>query len=237
MILLFDFLPTFAQAEDFLRRHIKPKAVQEAEKRRSGRKMREAGRRVKRAFVVSGASGAGLLGYGAAVAPVGTTAMIAAGAATLVVAGTAMLWPAQASGGGKISSTELLALAGNAEDWLLDQRKSLPGRALPAVDAVFVRFQDLQPRLAALDPHSTLAWELRRLLAEHLPRLIQSYAELPQVVQDEDRTLLPRLIEGLGTVERELARICKECSRDHLTTFEAQERFLATRYGDSRFGD
>ena len=46
-----DFTGMLGQAEDFLRRHLKPKAVQEAEKRRRRRKAREAGRRFGRAVV------------------------------------------------------------------------------------------------------------------------------------------------------------------------------------------
>lgn len=232
-MLSFDPFKTFAKAEELFRRHIKPKAVQEAEKRSSGRRLREAGRRAKRALTVGGASGAGLIGYGAVVAPLGTTALIASGAATLVAAGTALLWPVQPPRAGRISRDELVALAGNAEDWLIEQRKTVPGRALPALDGVFFRLDDLQPRIAALDPHSTLAWDLRRLLGEHLPRLLQSYAELPATVRGEDPGLLQRLIDGLGTIDQELARICREASREHLTTFEAQERFLDIRYKDS----
>jgi hypothetical protein len=227
---VFDFTRAFTQAEDFLRRHIKPKAVQEAEKRRTGRKLREIGRRLKRGVAVSGASGAGIIGYGAMVAPLGTTALIAAAAGTAIAAGTALLWPKRAE---KISREELIALAADAEEWLLEQRMKLPGRAIPALDAVFYRLDDLTPRVAALDPHSTLAWDLRRLLGDHLPRLVHSYVELPATVRDSDPTLLRRLTDGLATVDEELSRICREAARDHLTTFEAQERFLEVRYKDS----
>lgn len=228
---MFDFTRAFTQAEDFLRRHIKPKAVQEAEKRRTSRKLREAGRRVKRFVAVGGASGAGVIGYGAMVAPLGSTALLATAAGTAIAAGAALLWPKR--GAEKISREELIALAADAEEWLLEQRMKLPGRAIPALDAVFFRLDDLGPRIAALDPHSTLAWDLRRLLGDHLPRLVHSYVELPATVRDSDPSLLRRLTDGLATVDEELVRICREAARDHLTTFEAQERFLDIRYRDS----
>jgi hypothetical protein len=229
---VFDFTRAFGQAEDFLRRHIKPKAVQEAEKRRRRRRRNALIARFNRGLAVAGTGGAGLIGYGVAVAPVGATGLAAALAATAIAAGATMFWPQGDGPRGKISRAELLALLGDAEEWLLLQRQKLPGRALPALDQIFFRLHDLQPHVAELDPHATLAWDLRRLLADHLPRLVHSYAELPATVRDAEPELLHSLVEGLGTLDEELTRICREVSRDHLVTFQAQERFIETRYRD-----
>jgi hypothetical protein len=228
-----DWSRALGQAEEFLRRHWKPKAVVEAEKRRLQRKTRDVARRIKRAVAVTGSSGAGILGYGVAIAPVSTTALLVAGTATLAAAGAMLFWPSQSAAGRKISSEELVALVAEAEEWLLQQRPKLPGTAIPAVDSIFFRLGDLNPHLAALDPISTLAWDLRRLLGDHLPRLVFSYAQLPATVRDEQPELLQRLVDGLATLDEELARICREAARSHLVTFQAQERFIETRYRDA----
>jgi hypothetical protein len=128
-----------------------------------------------------------------------------------------------------------MALVSDAEEWLLEKRMTLPGRVIPALDKVFFRLNDLNPHVKVLDPHAPLAWDLRRLLADHLPRLVHSYSELPATVRDEQPELLPRLLSGLETLDDELARICKEASRDHLLTFQAQDRFIETRYKDRDF--
>ena len=228
-----DWNRALGQAEEFLRRHWKPKAVVDAEKRRIRRKTREATRRVKRAIAVTGTSGAGVIGYGFAVAPLSTTALLVAGTATLAAAGASLFWPGASPAGRKISREELVALAAEAEEWLLQQRAKLPGSAIPAVDSIFFRLGDLHPQVEAMEPTSTLAWEVRRLLGDHLPRLVYSYAQLPAAVRDEQPELLQRLIEGLATLEEELARICREAARSHLVTFQAQERFIETRYRDA----
>ena len=228
----FDFTIAFGKAEDFLRRHIKPKAVQEAERRRRQRKRREVGKRLTRASYLGGGAGAGLVGYEVLIGSMGMPGLATAGAAAAVGIGATLFWPARSNAGRKISREELDALIGDAEHWLLEQREILPGRALPAFDMIFFRLNDLHPRLATLEPNSTLAWDLRRLLTNHLPRLVQSYSELPATVRDPDAELLQRLIDGLGTLDEELIRICHEASREHLTTFEAQERFLEARYKD-----
>ena len=229
---MFDFNKAWEQAEDFLRRHIKPKAVVEAEKRRAQRRAQVAMRKFNRAASIAGTSGAGVLGYSLAVAPVGTPGLIAAGAATLVAAGAALCWPTRSPVDGKISREELTALVAEAEDWLLGQRKTLPGRAIPGVDAIIARLGDLHPHVPALDPYGQVAWDLRRLLTDHLPRLILSYSSLPATVRDADPSLFQRLIVSLKTLDEELVRICKEASRDHLLTFEVQDRFIESRYKD-----
>jgi len=234
----FDFTIAFGKAEDFLRRHIKPKAVQEAERRRKLRKRRAAGRRLARASYLGSGAGAGVIGYEVLIGSMGMAGLVTAGAAAAIAMGTTLLWPAGSKASRTVSREELDALVHDAENWLLEQRAKLPGRAIPAFDMIFFRLNDLHPRLAALEPNSTLAWDLRRLLTNHLPRLVQSYSELPATVRDADPELLDRLIDGLGTLDEELIRICREASREDLTTFEAQERFLEARYKDGvRFKD
>jgi hypothetical protein len=222
------------QTEEFLRRHIKPKHVVAAEKRRTERKLAEAGRRLRNTMGAIGASGAGIFAY-VAMAPATTAGLIVAGTAGVLATGAALFWPKK-SPMDRISREELLALVLAAEDWLLQQRATLPGRAIPAFDQILFRLNDLHPHLPAIDPHGTLAWDLRRILTEHLPRLVQSYGGLTETVRQQDPELLPRFVEGLETVDEELIRICKEASRDHLLTFEVQEQFLETRYRDKGIG-
>lgn len=226
----FDFNNALGKAEEFVRRHFKPKAVQEAEKRRKQRKLRDAGRRLRDTTLVMGASGGGILAY-SAVGAVGTPALIAVGTATLIATGFTLFWPRRSDPGG-VSNEELALLVSEAEEWLLERRATIPGRAIPAFDAIFLRLNDLQPRIVDMNPHASFAWDLRRLLGDHLPRLIHSYTELPDTVRTRDPALLQRLIDGLGTLDEELVRICHDANRHHLTAFEAQERFIDIRYKD-----
>ncbi|HYD36931.1 MAG TPA: hypothetical protein VEA60_04925 [Allosphingosinicella sp.] len=225
-----DLAGLWRQADEYLRRHIKSKAVREAEKRRAERQSQEAARRVKRAAVVGGASGAGLLGYGLLIAPLAGPALIAAGGGALLLVAVSLALPSRRRTGGDFSQAELAALPGEAEDWLLGRRDGLPLAVRPLLDRIFGRLGDLQPHLAALAPHSGPAWEARRLLGDHLPRLVLAYEAIPPSARHEDPAVEERLAAGLRTIADALDELCREICRDPLMSFETQGRFLETRY-------
>jgi hypothetical protein len=227
-------------AEDLLRSGLKSKAVREAEKRRLEHKAREAkrrfelrardaGRRLGRAVAVTGASGAGMVGYGLAVAPLGTAGLFAATAATAVAAMAALSWPARrekAEAGGPEADFKTLPL--RTEDYLLSQRAQLPGRAHAALDAIHESLADLARQAELLHAEAPLAGEARRLLESYLPRLIDSFLALPRPARTPE--VCARLAESLCTVADELARLTAEIGRDRMLSFDTQERFIQSRY-------
>lgn len=227
----FDVVGMLRQADEYLRRNLKSKAVRAAEKRRQERQSREAEARMKRAALVGGASGAAILGVGALVAPVAVPVLAAAGGGALLLAVGSLFRPLRRRGGeGDFSQAELAELPGDAEDWLLTQRDGLPLDCRPGLDRIFRRLGDLQPHLATLAPHSTAAWEARRLLGDHLPRLVFAYEAIPDSAREDDPDVRARLRAGLETVADALDALCREVCRDPLMTFETQNRFLESRY-------
>lgn len=227
----FDFVGLLRQADEYLRRNMKSKAVRAAEARRSDRQSREAEARVKRAALAGGVSGAAILGVGTLVAPVAVPVLAAACGGALIVAVGALLRPAKRRGAeGDFSMAELAELPGDAEDWLLDRREGLPFECRAPLDRIFQRLGDLQPHLAALAPHSTSAWEARRLLGEHLPRLVHAYEAIPALVRQEEPEVGTRLRSGLETVADALDQLCREVCRNPLMALETQDRFLESRY-------
>lgn len=228
----FDVAGMLRQADEFLRRNMKSKAVRAAEKRRTDRQSREAERRMKRAALVGGASGAAILGVGTLVAPVAIPVLAAAaGGGALVLAVGSLFRPSRRRAPeGDFSQAELAELPGDAEDWLLARREMLPLNCRPPLDRIFQRLGDLQPHIAKLACHSTPAWEARRLLGDHLPRLILAYEEIPDSARLEEPKVGERLRDGLTTVADALDDLCRQVCRDPLMTFETQGRFLESRY-------
>jgi hypothetical protein len=217
-------------AEDFLRKHMKSKSVREAEKRRQERRQREAARKFKRAAAAGGVTGAGAFAYAVTLAPF-ASALVAAGAVAVAGAAIMGMWT-----GGKnpkqFSSEELQALPVQAEEWLLDQRLMLPKQAWPVYESILDTLGDLPRHLGKVDPNSTVAWEARRLIGEHLPTLIATWCGLPAAVRERGEEV-ERLTEGMRTIAVELARLAEEASRDERFLFETRQRYLDSRYRDN----
>jgi hypothetical protein len=226
----FDIAGMLRQADEYLRRSMKSKAVRAAEKRRTERQSLEASARMKRAALLGGASGAAILGVGTLVVPVAAPVLVAAGGALLLALGSLLRPSRRRRADGDFSQAELAQLPGDAEDWLLDRREGLPLDCRPQLDRIFQRLGDLQPHLATLAPHSTAAWEARRLLGEHLPGLILAWDALPGSAQEEEPEVRARLRAGLETVADALDALCREVCRTPLMTFETRGRFLESRY-------
>jgi hypothetical protein len=227
----FGFGGAWKAAEDFLRRTMRSRAVREAEKRRDERRSAEAWRKSRRAATLGGTSAAGTFAYAATIAPLASAA-IAAGAAA--VAGLAIygMWSSRAQEPAKLSKEELAALPCKAEEWLLERRLALPATAGAPLDAILDALGDLPPRLGKLEPNSTLAWEARRMIADHLPTLVESWCALPAATRERDFETRERLIDGLGTIAKELGRLCEEASHEERMAFETRRRFLDARYGE-----
>lgn len=222
----------FSYAEDFVRRHWKSKAVRDAEKRVRQRNQRRAALRAKRGLAAGLASGTGIAAYAVAVAPLAGPALGIAGGCALVAVAAGIAWPTRRSAR-MVSNEELGHLAADAEEWLLARRPELPRDALPPVDEILVHLGDLQPHLERIDPHAGLAWEARRLIGDHLPRLIESWCDLPTAARVAEPDLASRLTASIETLEDELARLCRDISRSSLVDFEARGRFIESRYRDA----
>ncbi|TFI58114.1 hypothetical protein E2493_11035 [Sphingomonas parva] len=219
----------FRAAEEFVRRHIKTKAVRDAEKRRQERRQRQAMQNAKKAGAVAGVFAVGAFGVGIAFAPV-TSAALAAGAAAVAGLAASGLLPKRRTS--SFSREELAALPGQAEEWLLDQRMHLPQTAAAAIDAILVNLGDLPPHLGRIDPGSSLAWDARKLLGEHLPNLVQAWCNLPSQTRETDVETRVRFERGLGTIAEEVARLTHEASRDERMRVETHGRYLDARYRD-----
>ena len=135
----------------------------------------------------------------------------------------------------RLIQAELPALPQRTETWLQSQRPALPAPAARLVDSIGLRLEAIQPQLVGLDPREPAAHEVRKLIAEELPELIQGYARVPRTLRSEERNgMTPdaQLIEGLTVVESELARMSADLASGDLHNFQTQGRYLELKYRD-----
>lgn len=229
----FELERVLYETEDFLRRNLRSAPAREAKKRKARRALEEAMRRARRAGLVLVGLVAALIVYSLAVAPIGLLTWIVALPTVLLFALLTLFWPSrrqrEAAPDPK-RPIDLSRLAARAEEGLLDRRPELPGRALPAADAILSRLNELQPHLDRLDPNSLPAGDARRLIGEHMPRLIDTYLDLPHSSRTPGSEASQRFTESLGIVAGELETLLETCCRDKQMSFDTQNRFLETRY-------
>jgi hypothetical protein len=230
----FDLERVLYETEDFLRKNLRSRSARDARKRQAQRKMLELLRRLKRAGFILAALLVALVALSLFL-EIGFLTWLVALPTILLVAFMSMFWSGKRREDPETTvargeALPLAELALRAEDGLIDRCKELPGRALPAADAIISRLNELQPHLASLDPQATLAGDARRLIGQHLPRLVDTYLELPPSARGPGSESTARLTESLGIVGQELDHLLDQCCRDRQLSFETQRRFIETRY-------
>lgn len=119
--------------------------------------------------------------------------------------------------------------------WLDRRRRALPALAAPQIDSISARLAVLEPQLAALPANDPVAADLGRLLGQHLPELVDRYTKVPaaqrKVPAPDGSNIEQRLLDGLGVVDSELARVSEQLAEGDRNAFLIQGRFLESRYG------
>lgn len=224
-----------ADAEAVLRRHSErgQSLSARARQRRNAALMRK----VKYAFwaIVAVLIASAVAGF---ITPLGTTGVMIA----LGVMMAAVLLIAIAPGEKKVraealADTALTALPLQTEIWLENQRKALPAPAVTLVDSIGVKLETLAPQLERLGEQDPAAQEIRKLLTDHLPELVTGYQSIPEPLRREERNgRIPerQLIDGLGVIDAEIARMSENLASGDLDKLAVQNRFLELKYQEAK---
>ena len=203
------------------------------------RRRRNAGllRKVKYAFwaILAVLLGSAVAGF---VLPLGTTGVMIALGVLIAMLLLIALMPTQSRVRTEaLAETPLTALPLQTEIWLENQRKALPAPAITLVDSIGVKLETLAPQLERLDPQDPAAQDVRRLLADHLPELVTGYQSIPQPLRREERNgRVPerQLIDGLGVIDTEIARLSEQLASGDLDKLATQNRFLELKYQEAK---
>ncbi len=190
--------------------------------------------KVKRAAVAVGAVwlGASILGW--IISGIGLGGVMA----TLGLSGIA-LWaflrypnmPVPSSE--SLKKSELPQLAGQTEIWLEQQRALLPAPAVKLVEDIGTRLDDLSPQLAQIGENDPAAREVRTLVGEHLPELINGYKNLPDSLKQKSHagsSPEDQLINGLSVIDSEIEDMTHKLAKGELDKLAVRERFLEMKY-------
>jgi hypothetical protein len=132
-----------------------------------------------------------------------------------------------------LTEADLPELAATTELWLEGRRNALPAPALDAVDMIGVRLEQLGPQLEALDPGAPAAREVRKLLSEHLPELVNSYTRIPAGLRGREHagsTPAAQVTDGLHVIAGQIEAMSRELSQGDLDALAVRGRFLESKY-------
>ena len=125
-------------------------------------------------------------------------------------------------------------LPAQTERWLEAQRPALPAPAQTLADQIGIKLEAMAPQFARLDPQEPAAYELRKLVAEELPELVEGYRRVPDAMRREPRNggASPdkQLIDGLRVVDEELLRMSEQMASGDLDKLATQGRYLELKY-------
>jgi len=134
-----------------------------------------------------------------------------------------------------LASSDITMLPQKTEAWLQRQRAALPAPAQRLADGIGLKLEQLAPQVASLDPREPAAAEVRKLLSVELPELIDGYNRVPlSLRQDAGNGIAPdkQLVEALGVVDSELARMSADLASGDLNKLATQGRYLQLKYKD-----
>lgn len=157
------------------------------------------------------------------------TALLVATAAYVLMRFPQMPMPTTES----LKLTDLGTLAGKTEIWLEAQRPALPAPAVTLMQDIGVRLDQLAPQLQTLDDNDPAAREVRKLVGEHLPELINGYKRIPESLRNKKhagKTPAQQLVDGLKTIDREIETMTGQISRGELDKLAVRGRYLEIRY-------
>lgn len=157
------------------------------------------------------------------------TALLVATAAYVLMRFPQMPMPTTES----LKLTDLSTLAGKAEIWLEAQRPALPAPAVTLMQDIGARLDQLAPQLQTLDDNDPAAREVRKLVGEHLPELINGYKRIPESLRNKEhagKTPAQQLVDGLKTIDREIETMTGQISRGELDKLAVRGRYLEIRY-------
>jgi hypothetical protein len=180
---------------------------------------------------------AAAIAWGLAIGPIGQfgflAAVVALVVAWVVIVGASRVPEITTEA---LGQSDLPALPQRTEAWLQRQRPALPAPAQRLADGIGVKLEAIAPQVQALDPAEPAAAELRKLLAQELPDLVEGYTRVPQALRGTARDGGPapdqQLVAALSVVDTQLDELSAALAEGDLRRLATQGRYLELKYKD-----
>ena len=135
----------------------------------------------------------------------------------------------------EINKGNVQQMVGRTELWLEAQRPALPAPAAKIVDDMGVQLDALGLQLQGVDQNHPKAREVRSLVGEQLPGMIDSYRKIPAHLRTEERagsTPDQQLTDSLAKISGEIDSITRQLAEGSLDDLAIKHRYLDYKFGE-----
>tara|TARA_B100000029_G_scaffold154737_1_gene150034 strand:+ start:989 stop:1747 length:759 start_codon:yes stop_codon:yes gene_type:complete len=134
-----------------------------------------------------------------------------------------------------INKGNVQQMVGRTELWLEAQRPALPPPAARIIGDMGVQLDALGLQLEGLDQNHPKAREVRSLVGEQLPEMIDSYRRIPAHLRTEERAGSSpdqQLTDSLGKISGEIDSITRQLAEGSLDDLAIKHRYLDYKFGE-----
>ena len=134
----------------------------------------------------------------------------------------------------EINKGNVQQMVARTELWLEHQRPALPPPAVNLVDQIGVQLDGLGYQLDGLDQNHPKAREIRSLVGEQLPEMVDSYRKIPAHLRTEKRagvTPDEQLTDSLSKISGEIDSITRQLAEGSLDALAIKHRYLDYKFG------
>ena len=139
-----------------------------------------------------------------------------------------------------LKTADAARLVGQTELWLERQRPALPPPAVKLVNHIGLQLDALGLQLKDVDPLHPAVSEVRKLVGEHLPGVVEGYRKIPEHLRYEDRggTSADRqFMDSLQLISGEIDSVTRQLASGALDDLAIKTRFLDYKYGGAIEGE
>lgn len=140
----------------------------------------------------------------------------------------------------EINTGNVQQMVARTELWLEAQRPHLPAAATALIDRIGRQLDALGHQLDGVDQDHPRARDIRSLVGEQLPQMIEAYRRIPAALRSEKRagsTPDEQLVDSLAKISGEIDSITRQLAEGSLDDLAIKHRYLGYRYGENIEGE
>lgn len=197
-------------------------------------KLRHWARKARNIVLAVGGLWIGASIIGAIIGGIGFTGVMLVGLATVAALAVFAKYPKMpVPQRADLNTENVRQLVAKTELWLEMQRSRLPLPIAKSMTIIGKQLDELEPQLAEVDQKHPTAVEIRKLVGQDLPDMIEGFLKIPESLRYEERngtTPVKTLEAGLDVISREIDSINRQLAQGSIDDLDIRNRYLDYKY-------